>query len=71
MVSGSNQVEVTLPDQTKYKAEVLVRDRADDLALIQIRPKKKLPFLKLGDSDKLQVGQKVLAIGNPFGLELR
>ncbi|MBS1876689.1 MAG: trypsin-like peptidase domain-containing protein [Acidobacteria bacterium] len=70
VISGSNQVEVTLPDQTKYPAQVLVRDRADDLALIQIHPKKKLPFLKLGDSDKLQVGQKVLAIGNPFGLEL-
>ncbi len=70
VISGSNQVEVTLPDQTKYKAEVLVRDRQDDLALIQIKPKKSLPFLKLGDSDKLQVGQKVLAIGNPFGLEL-
>lgn len=70
VVSGSNQVEVTLPDQTKYKAEVLVRDRADDLALIKINPKKKLSFLNLGDSDKLQVGQKVLAIGNPFGLEL-
>ncbi len=70
VISGSNQVEVTLPDQTKYKAEILVRDRTDDLALIKINPKKKLPFLKLGDSDKLQVGQKVLAIGNPFGLEL-
>ncbi len=70
VISGSNQVEVTLPDQTKYKAEVLVRDRQDDLALIQIKPKKSLPFLKLGDSDKLLVGQKVLAIGNPFGLEL-
>ena len=44
-------------------------DRAHDLALIQIDPKKKLSsFLKLGDSDSLQVGQKVLAIGNPFGL---
>lgn len=70
VISGSNQVEVTLPDQTKYMAEILVRDAQDDLALIQIKPKKKLPFLNLGDSDKLQVGQKVLAIGNPFGLEL-
>ncbi len=41
----------------------------DDLALIKIEPKRKLPFLRLGDSDRLQVGQKVLAIGNPFGLE--
>lgn len=70
VISGSNQVEVTLPDQSKYKAQVLLRDRADDLALIKINPKKRLPILKLGDSDKLLVGQKVLAIGNPFGLEL-
>lgn len=70
VISGSNQVEVTLPDQSKYKADILVQDRIDDLALIQIHPKKKVPFLNLGDSDKLQVGQKVLAIGNPFGLEL-
>jgi S1-C subfamily serine protease len=48
---------------------VLHRDSAHDLALIQIEPRKKLTaFLKLGDSEGLQVGQKVLAIGNPFGL---
>jgi S1-C subfamily serine protease len=68
VVSGSAQVEVTLPDQTRYRAQVLVRDRNNDLALIKIEPKKKLTFLTLGDSDHLQVGQKVLAIGNPFGL---
>jgi S1-C subfamily serine protease len=69
VISGSQQVEVTLPDQSKYKATVLVRDRANDLALIKIEPKKKLTYLNLGDSDHLQVGQKVLAIGNPFGLQ--
>ncbi|MCU1336396.1 MAG: peptidase and chymotrypsin/Hap [Bryobacterales bacterium] len=70
VISGSSDVEVTMPpDQSRYKAKVLMRDRAHDLALIQIDPKKKLSsFLKLGDSDSLQVGQKVLAIGNPFGL---
>jgi S1-C subfamily serine protease len=68
VVSGSAQVEVTLPDQSRYKAQVLVRDRNNDLALIKIDPRKKLPHLNLGDSDHLQVGQKVLAIGNPFGL---
>ena len=67
VISGSSQVEVTLPDQSRYKAKILVRDSADDLALIQIEPKKKLTYLRLGDSDPLQVGQKVLAIGNPFG----
>ena len=67
VISGSSKVEVTLPDQSRYTAKILVRDRADDLALIQIEPKKRLPYLKLGDSDSVQVGQKVLAIGNPFG----
>jgi S1-C subfamily serine protease len=67
VISGSSEVQVTLPDQSRYKATVLVRDRPDDLALIKIEPKKKLPHLNLGDSDHLQVGQKVLAIGNPFG----
>jgi len=67
VISGSSKIEVRFSDGGRYTAKVLVADRSDDLALIQIDPKKKLPFLKLGDSDGLQVGQKVLAIGNPFG----
>lgn len=67
VISGSAKIEVRFSDGSRYIAKVLVADRADDLAMIQIDPKKKLPFLKLGDSDGLQVGQKVLAIGNPFG----
>ena len=67
VISGSSKIEVRFADGTRYTARVLVADRADDLAVIQIDPKKKVPFLKLGDSDALQVGQKVLAIGNPFG----
>ncbi len=69
VISGSSDVEVTLPDQTTYKAKILVKDRQDDLALIKIEPRKKLPHLNLGDSDRIQVGQKVLAIGQPFGLK--
>lgn len=69
VINGSQQVEVTLTDQSKYKATILVRDRVNDLALIKIEPKKKLTYLNLGDSDRLQVGQKVLAIGNPFGFD--
>jgi putative serine protease PepD len=68
VISDANRIEVTLSDQTKYRAQLLNRDPYNDLALIQITPKKKLPILHLGDSDAAQVGQKVLAIGNPFGL---
>jgi S1-C subfamily serine protease len=69
VVSGSAKIQVTLPDQSQFFAQLLDPDRSDDLALIKIKPKKKVSFLHLGDSDRLQVGQKVLAIGNPFGLE--
>jgi len=69
VIEGGQDVEVTLPDQSVYKAKVLVKDRQDDLAVIKIEPKKKLSHLPLGDSDHLQVGQKVLAIGQPFGFK--
>jgi len=69
VVADERQLEVTLSDQSRYKARLLSRDEANDLALLQIMPRAKLPTLHLGDSDGLQVGQKVLAIGNPFGLE--
>ncbi len=69
VISGSSRIQVTLSDQTQYNALAIDTDRSDDLALIKISPKRKLPFLRLGDSEHLLVGQKVLAIGNPFGLE--
>ncbi len=68
VVTNDKTLEVTLSDQTRYKATLVTRDESNDLALIQITPRKSLPFLHLGDSDGIQVGQKVLAIGNPFGL---
>jgi S1-C subfamily serine protease len=68
-VSGSRELSVTLADKKKYKAVIKGIDANNDLALIKIDATRKLPFLHLGDSDNLQVGQKVLAIGNPFGLE--
>jgi S1-C subfamily serine protease len=68
VVTNDRQLEVTLSDQTRYPAKLITRDEANDLAMIQITPRKKLTWLRLGDSDGLQVGQKVLAIGNPFGL---
>lgn len=70
VVSGSQELTVTTTDKKNYRAMLLDKDPDNDLALIQIDPKgAKLPSLKLGDSDKVQIGQKVLAIGNPFGLE--
>lgn len=70
VVSGrAPEIYVTLSDKSRHKAKLLGRDERNDLALIKIEPKKKLAFLRLGDSDAVQVGQKVLAIGNPFGLD--
>jgi S1-C subfamily serine protease len=69
VVSGSRELVVTLSDKKKYKATIKGIDAANDLALIRIEAPRKLPFLHLGESDNLQVGQKVLAIGNPFALE--
>ena len=66
---GAPSIEVTLDNKTKYKARTLGFDRRNDMALIKIDPREKLPFLRLGESGNLLVGQKVLAIGNPFGLE--
>jgi S1-C subfamily serine protease len=67
VVNGSAQLTVTLWDKKSYKAKILGIDQAHDLALIRIEAGRKLPALHLGDSDNLVVGQKVLAIGNPFG----
>ena len=69
VIKQSAKLSVALADGATYVAEVLDRDPINDLALIQIKPRKKLGALRLGDSDSLQVGQKVLAIGNPFGLD--
>ncbi len=69
VISGSSRIQVTLSDQTQYSGRSLDTDRSDDLALIKINPRRRQAFLRLGDSDHLQVGQKVLAIGDPFGLE--
>ena len=69
VISGSKNITVTLSDKKQYPATVLGIDRRSDLALIKIKANRKLPFLRLGDSDAIVVGQKVLAIGNPFGLE--
>jgi len=67
VVADARQVEVTLHNRKKYKATVVGTDPAHDLAVIQIKAPDLVPSV-LGDSRNLQVGQKVYAIGNPFGL---
>jgi S1-C subfamily serine protease len=69
VVRGTEELTVTLADKKVYKAKVLGTDPRNDLALIRIDTGRKLPSLPLGNSDALVVGQKVLAIGNPFRFE--
>lgn len=70
VVQEASRIEVTLYDKSSYEAKVLGTDRFNDLAILEIDcPAEKLHPIKLGSSDNLIVGQKVLAIGNPFGFE--
>jgi putative serine protease PepD len=70
VVEGAQSIEVVLGDQSRYPAKFIGADQRNDVALLKIEPKgKQLASLSLGDSGTLQVGQKVLAIGNPFGFQ--
>ncbi len=70
VVERADEIKVKLTDSREFKAAVIGRDPKTDLALIKISsPFEKLPVLLLGDSDNIRVGDWVLAIGNPFGLE--
>ncbi len=67
VIADARQIEVTLHNRKKYRATIVGTDRSHDLAVIQIKAPDLAPMV-LGDSGNLQVGQKVYAIGNPFGL---
>ncbi len=67
VIADARQVEVTLHNRKKYRATIVGTDRSHDLAIIQIKAPDLTPMV-LGESRNLQVGQKVYAIGNPFGL---
>jgi S1-C subfamily serine protease len=70
VIQDARELEVTLPNKKSYPAKVLGADPDNDLAVIKIdAPASELTPVALGESDKLFVGQKVLAIGNPFGLD--
>jgi serine protease Do len=69
MVESADEVKVILSDKREFKAEIIGRDSKTDLALIKINGAKDIQPLPIGDSDKIEVGDWVVAIGNPYGLE--
>jgi serine protease Do len=68
VVDSAKDIEVTLTDGTVYPAKVIGTDAKTDLALLKVEAKKPLPFVPFGNSDKMRIGDWVMAVGNPFGL---
>ncbi|KZC97009.1 DegQ family serine endoprotease [Oceanibaculum pacificum] len=68
VIDGADKVSVKLPDGRDFDATVVGTDPQTDVALLKVKSDKALPFVSFGDSEKLRVGQAVLAVGNPFGL---
>ena len=69
VVEDADEVKVTLSDEKTYDAKIIGTDAKTDLAVLKIKVDHDLPIVPLGDSSKLRVGDWVIAIGNPFGLE--
>jgi serine protease Do len=68
VIADADEINVILNDGTKLTAEVVGRDSKSDLALLRVHPDKPLHAVKFGDSDKLRLGEWVIAIGDPFSL---
>jgi serine protease Do len=68
VVDGADRVEVTLKDGRKFVSKEIKGDRKNDLAIVRINAGSPLPYLQLGDSDAMEIGDRVLAVGAPFGL---
>ncbi len=69
VIEGADQVRVSLTDKREFDAEIVLKDARTDLAVLRIKDgRERFPFLEFGNSDELQVGDMVLAIGNPFGV---
>lgn len=68
VISGASRVEVVLNNNETYQAEVIGQDPSTDLALLKVDAKN-LPFIEMGNSDRVRIGEWVLAVGNPFNLE--
>ena len=69
VIEGADEIRVKLSDQEEFEATIVGKDKKTDIALIKIAPPPGLPVVTLGDSDSLKVGEWVMAIGNPFGLD--
>ena len=68
VMSGLNEAEIRFSDGTKYKGRLIGRDEATDIALLKIDAPKSFPSLRFYDDQRMRVGDLVLAVGNPFGL---
>ncbi len=68
VIEGMTDVKVALSDRREYEAAIVLRDPRTDLAVLKIKSDEKFPVLELGDSDAIEVGDFVIAIGNPFGV---
>jgi Do/DeqQ family serine protease len=68
VIAGMTEVRVALSDRREFEAEVILRDKRTDLAVLRIKGGKNFPAIPLANSDRLEVGDIVLAIGNPFGV---
>lgn len=68
VIDGATEITVTLDDGTQMAATLVGRDAKTDLAVLKVTPTKSLPTVSWGDSDKLRLGDPILAIGNPFGI---
>ena len=68
VISDADEINVILNDGAKLKAEIIGRDQKTDIALLRVKPDRPLKAVKFGDSDKLRLGEWVIAIGNPFSL---
>ncbi len=69
VVAGATQIQVILSNESQYQAKVIGTDPKTDLAIIKVSTKEKLPYVTFGDSDKVQVGEWVVAIGHTRGLD--
>ncbi|WP_208995795.1 DegQ family serine endoprotease [Pannonibacter tanglangensis] len=68
VIEGADEITANFNDGTKLKAELIGKDEKTDLAVLKVTPEKELTSVSFGDSDKIRVGDWVMAIGNPFGL---